>query len=69
MLDSELEFFKDLECGVKVSDTQFDKIFPSDARKSSRIDWTPVAVAIEATRAFSLKAWMKLRRKTSKFST
>ncbi len=43
------ELQEKLKMGFRVSDTQFDKIFPSDLRSQARLHWTSVAVALEAT--------------------
>jgi hypothetical protein len=48
--DESFDWLRDIEAGVRVSDTQFDKIFPSEFRRLGRLHWTEVDVAIEATR-------------------
>ena len=50
---SDADFLADLETGICVPDTQFDKIFPSSIRDQARIHWTPVSAAIDAVKLFS----------------
>ena len=43
-----MELLQDLEAGLRVSDTRFDKVFPVEARAQAHIHWTEVATALEA---------------------
>jgi ubiquinone/menaquinone biosynthesis C-methylase UbiE len=40
--------FQALAAGASVAEREFDLIFPKDARKFSRAEWTPLAAAIRA---------------------
>jgi hypothetical protein len=47
-VDDLSELLQDLEAGLRVSDTRFDKVFPVEARAQAHIHWTEVATALEA---------------------
>ena len=42
------ELLQDLEAGLRVSDTRFDKVFPAEARRHGQVHWTAVAIAMDA---------------------
>lgn len=46
--DAVFEMIDSLRKGTSVSDTQFDKIFPLELRRQTRVHWTEVPVAIKA---------------------
>lgn len=48
MAEDHSNLVEELRNGGRVSDTQFDKIFPSELRRQGRVHWTGVAIAIEA---------------------
>ena len=53
--DSELNhIFKVLKSGKIVDDAYFDRIYPDWAKKSSRLHWTPVSVAVRAVKFLTL---------------